>query len=379
MPKTILIFPFNLLSHYLRCLVLADRYDPSEYRILFQSSDRYDVHVERHGYETFKAKHFDSDFVMRCAVQFNFEWLNEADLAEVLLEQISAIELYRPEMVIGDVAPTLKMAAEFTNVIYISLLNGYLSKYYSEVRLLPRAHPLHPYLRLIPPGIRKNLVRMGEKITFKQIHRPFQQLRSGLKLKALSDYLSETEGDLNYICDLPALFPQRQLPGNYTCIGPLVYQGLATEPWITQLGPDKPIICVSMGSSGDWNRLSFLNDPYYSKYTVVIAGYRGNLFTGSHIIVKDLVNLPQLLSKASLMICHGGNGTLYLGVLANVYMLCITNHFEQEWNVQALERNNRGEFAIDPTDLQWREMISSGIKKTAALTSMPTLVLRQSL
>ena len=211
---------------------------------------------------------------------------------------------------------------------------------------------------------------MGEKFTFKQIHRPFHQLRIGLELNHLDNYLSETEGDLNYICDLPALFPQRQLPGNYTCIGPLVYQGLATELWIDQLGADKPIICVSMGSSGDWKVLSFLNDPYYSKYTVVIAGYRGNLYTGSHILVKDFVNLQQLLAKASLMICHGGNGTLYLGILANVYMLCITNHFEQEWNVQALERNNHGEFALDLTELQWRERIGSGIKKTAGLDSI---------
>ncbi|RYF20266.1 MAG: hypothetical protein EOO42_12735 [Flavobacteriales bacterium] len=74
------------------------------------------------------------------------------------------------------------------------------------------------------------------------------------------------------------------------------------------------------------------------------------------------------------MICHGGNGTLYLGILTNVYMLCLSSHFEQEWNVHALEKNKRGEFATDFTEAQWRERINAGIKKTAALTPMEDLV-----
>lgn len=374
MTKVILIFPFDLLSHYLRCLVLADRYDQNEYKILFQSSAKYNLYVEQHGYETFKAKHFDSDLVTQCAVKFNFDWITEPNLAEVLLDQISAIELYKPDIVIGDVAPTLKMAAEFTDVTYISLLNGYLTKYYSKVRLLPKAHPVYPYLRLLPLGVRNKLVQIGEKFTFKQIHKPFQTIRAALKLKVLQDYLSETEGDINYICDLPSLFPQLYLPENYKYIGPLVYQTLANEVWIDELSDDKPIICVSMGSSGDWNKLTFLNNPYYARYTIVIAGYVGNLFTASHLVVKNFVNLRQLLHKASLMICHGGNGTLYLGMLANVYMLCIANHFEQEWNVQALEKNKRGEFATALNEYEWRDQISNGIKKTEALIPMQPLV-----
>jgi UDP:flavonoid glycosyltransferase YjiC (YdhE family) len=362
--KVILIFPFDLLSHYLRCLVLADSYDQNEYRILFQSSKKYDHYVKKHGYGTFNAEQFDTDYVMQCTKNFDFSWLNEADLKKVLLSQIAVIENFSPAFVIGDVAPTLKMAAAYTGVKFISLLNGYLTKYYSETRKLSRANPAHAYLNLLPSGIKDIFTEIGEKVAFKKVHQPFKSLRKAFKLKPMDDYLSETEGDENYICDLPSLFPQRNLPSNFTFKGPLVYKNMLQEEWIEELSEEKPIICVSMGSSGDWQELVFLNDPYYAKYTIVIAGHTGSLFPAPHLIVKNFVNLPQLVSKASLMICHGGNGTIYLGVLAKVYLLCVANHFEQEWNVHALMAHGLGKFANGFTDQQWQAEIELGIIKT---------------
>jgi UDP:flavonoid glycosyltransferase YjiC (YdhE family) len=362
--KTILIFPFNLLSHYLRCLVLADSYDKNEFRILFQSSASYDPYVKKHGYETFIAKQFDTNYVMQCTTNFDFSWLNEVDIEQIFLSQTSTIERFEPDLVIGDVAPTLKMAAEFKGVTYLSLLNGYLTRYYSRTRKLSVTHPAYAYLRLLPVGIRDRFTEIGERIAFKKVHLPFKKLRKAWNLKPVADYLSETEGDINYICDLPTLFPQRNLPANFSFSAPLVYKNLAHEDWIDQLSGEKPIICVSMGSSGDWRKLVFLNDPYYAKYAIVIAGQTENLFHAPHLLVKEFVNLPQLMAKASLMICHGGNGTIYLGVLAKVYLLCVTSHFEQEWNVQTLMDHHLGEFANGLTPSQWRDQIELGIKKT---------------
>src|SRR5690606_10563786 len=112
--KTILFFPFNLLSHYLRCLVLADTYDRNEYRIYFISSDEYNEFVFKHGYEVFSCKQFSASEVMRCSRRFDFSWLNPADLEEVMLDQVRAIRELNADLVIGDMAPSLKMAAEIT-------------------------------------------------------------------------------------------------------------------------------------------------------------------------------------------------------------------------------------------------------------------------
>lgn len=357
--KTILIFPFNLLSHYLRCLVLADTYSKEEYKIYFLNSGIYDQYVLQQGYETFYCRQFNANHVMECAHQFEFSWLNEIDLEKVMLAQVEVIRALKADMVIGDVAPTLKMAASLTGTIHLSLLNGYLTKYYTSTRKISRTHKAYSLLKLLPEPIADLLTNYGEKITFKKIQEPFNVLRKKYGLEKVPDYLSEIEGDKNLICDLPALFPQSTLPPNYASIGPLIYQYQREHSlWLEELTPFKPVICVCMGSTGDWNKLKFLNDSYYSKYTIVTAGDRQKVLSGSHIISRTFVNLEALLKKSALMICHGGNGTMYSGIVNQVYMLCLSSHFEQEWNIDALAQAGFGKSANDFNEVMWKAEIA---------------------
>lgn len=357
--KTILFFPFNLLSHYLRCLVLADSYDKSQYQILFLHSPQYAGFVKQHGYETFSCAQFQSDYVMECARNFDFNWLNEAELERILLSQIAAIKKFDAAIVIGDVAPTLNMAAEYTGVKYISLLNGYMTKYYAFTRKVPRMHMSSGFLKVLPERIADLITDFAEKMTFRKIHLPFKQLRKKYGLQFRVDYISEIEGSSNLICDLPDLFPQKKLPANYTYTGPLIYQFLDEESdWLNHIPADKPVIFVSMGSTGDWQRLDFLNDPYYSRYVIITAGDTEKVVHAPHVISREFVNLTQVLKKSDLMICHGGNGTIYPGIMNRVYLLCLSSHFEQEWNMSALEKSGYGKSADQFTEQDWKDELS---------------------
>jgi len=356
--KTILIFPFNLLSHYLRCLVLADSYDKNEYNILFLSSSVYDGFVRKNGYQTFNCDQFDSSHVMDCAARFDFSWLNEQRLEDIFLSQVAVIHALKADIVIGDMAPSLKMAAEFTNTKYLCLMNGYMSRYYAITRKVPRAHRARKYLQVLPEILADSITDIAEKITFRLIHAPFKKLRKKYALSVQQDYIAEMEGDSNLICDLPELFPQRRLPANYAYAGPLVYNfGEESMLWLDEIAAGTTMICVSMGSTGDWEKLKFLNDPYYARYTIITAGDVHQVLSAPHIISRNFVNLPKLLHKASLMICHGGNGTIYPALLSNVYMFCVSSHFEQEWNMNALEKKGYGKSADDFDDETWKKEI----------------------
>ena len=357
--KLILVFPFNLLSHYLRCLVLADSYDKNQYRILFLHSPQYNRFVEDHGYSTFFCDQFQPEEVMECAKNFDFSWLNETDLERILFSQIAAIQQFKATMVIGDVAPTLNMAAEYTGVKYISLLNGYMTKYYALTRKVPRMHRSSSFLKVLPEKIADLITDFAEKITFRKIHTPFKSLRKKYNLQPKADYISEIEGDNNLICDFPDLFPQKNLPANYTFTGPLIYQysDLETD-WLEIIPKEKPVIFVSMGSTGDWERLAFLTDSYYSRYVIITAGDTRKLITAPHIISREFVNLTQVLQKSDLMICHGGNGTIYPGIINRVYLLCLSSHFEQEWNMNALEKNGYGKSADQFSAQNWKDELN---------------------
>lgn len=369
--KKVLFFPFELLAHYLRCLVLADRYNKDEYEVYFAYSESYHGFVEAHGYKSFVAPGFDPEVVMACAAKFDFSWLEYKSMEHVLLGQVSAIEELQPDLVIGDVAPTLKMAAEYTGVPYTALMNGYMSPYYAKGRKISRTHPAHSFLECIPGPLAAQFTAYGEQLAFWKIHKPFKQLRKKYKLKQLRSYLWENQGDENLICDLQELFPQRNLPSNYRIIGPLIYdqQEPETAMLLNRLDPYKPTICVCLGSTGNWAAMEFLNDADYAGFNIIAAGDVRRILSAAHIIARPFLNLPEVLEHSDLMICHGGNGTVNCGILKGVYMLCLTAHFEQEWNVEALERHGFGRSADDFSIEDWKQEISSALMKSKAISA----------
>ena len=358
--KTILVFPFNVQAHYLRCLVLADKFDKKEYTILFVESPQYSQYAEDCGYKTFPCKHFDADHVMACAKDFDFSWLNRSDLESIMLAQVAAIRKYKADMVIGDMSPSLKMAAEITSVKLVSLINGYMSKYYMLTRGVSRSMFGYSLMKKLPEPLSDRITDFAESIAFRYVHLPFRHIRQKYGLKSVKDYLSELEGDENIICDYEHLFPQQSLPAHYQVSGPLIYHPQSSEElWLTDLEENKPVIVVCMGSTGDWQKISFLNDPHYSQYLIIAAGDKKKVLAAPHIISKDFVNLSKVLQRADLMICHGGNGTMYNGIVNGVYMLCIPNNFEQEWNISAMERNGYGKAADCFKDSEWKNHIGT--------------------
>ena len=91
--KIILVFPFNLLSHYLRCLVLVNQYfNTDRYKILFLSSTDYNIFVQQNGYGIFNCGQFDSKAVIEYAEHFDFSWLNENDINRILSAQVRVMK-----------------------------------------------------------------------------------------------------------------------------------------------------------------------------------------------------------------------------------------------------------------------------------------------
>lgn len=178
-------------------------------------------------------------------------------------------------------------------------------------------------------------------------------------LKRVNHYLSELEGDITLLCDLPKLFPQKNMPGNFRFIGPLYYEGNHDEHEIvSSLSPDKKTILVSLGSSGDWKGVAFLNDEIFSGYNIIAAGKGADEYLPApHIIKKKFVNNMALLPHCDLMICHGGNGTIYQAIAHELPVLAFTSIFEQEWNMHRIEALGLGQMINDCSSPQEMDKI----------------------
>ncbi|MBD0277409.1 MAG: hypothetical protein ICV81_05520, partial [Flavisolibacter sp.] len=360
----LLVFPFNRLAHYLRCLVLAARLRPY-FRILLLHSADYASFIAQEDFETFNCRALDAAYVMQCIKKFSFGWLKAENLEPVFLDQVRIIKELKPYAVLGDQSPTLKMAAEKTGIPYLVLTNGYMTNFYNAPRKISPTHPLYAFLSLLPDNMAAFFTRTGEALTFRFIHNSFKRLRKKYGLKPLKNYWQECEGDLNLIPDLPQLFPLKKLPSYYKVIPPLFYTSADTALAASiQLDKTKKTLLVSMGSSGDWEKVGFLNDACFQQYNVVTAGDAHHLIKGPTVVSLSFVSAEAILPFTDLVICHGGNGTLYQALAYGIPLLCKTSHVEQEWNVQALERKGLGE-SLDriSTPIQYQKAVERWIDK----------------
>jgi UDP:flavonoid glycosyltransferase YjiC (YdhE family) len=336
----VLFFPFSLLSHYLRCIELAEAIK-EDCTVLFAGSPAYNGYIARHGFGIFDCANYDAREMIACASRFDFSWINEQSIERIFLDQVRCIEALRPDYVIGDGINTLKMAAGFTGVPYWSMINGYMTMYYAQVRDVPSAHPAAKYSKHLPIKVYSAIIRFAEQLAFRKVHKPFKKLRNKYKLKEYATLPLEMEGDLNFILDLPELFPQKMLPSNYFHLGPVYYTGRDPRTEI-EPRPGKPIILVSMGSSGSWQNMKLLSDPVFRSYHIITAGDDERVVNGPHISSCAFVSGNALWSRADLVICHGGNGTVYQALSYGIPVLCWPFLFEQEYNVKRIEQLRLG-------------------------------------
>lgn len=359
----IMVFPFNFLSHYLRCIVLSELLRVS-YDILFAADDDYNRFVYRNSFSTFDCIGWRGESILSKLKVFDFSWLNEHELERRFWERVAAIDIYKPKVVIGDNDPVLKMAAEYTGVWYVSLHNGYMTKYFAGERSISRRHSLWPLMKRLPGFLRSPLVQLGEAFAMRRIHAPFRKLRRQLGLRRSVDYIDELEGDMNLICDLTELFPQVNLPSNYCQVGPLIYDESSDERYkLSALDKDKKTIYVNLGSTGDWQSVAFLNDPYYKKYNIVTAGDEGGIVWAASFRFSFLP-ASAIFPYTDMVICHGGNGIINQALYFKKRILCKTTYFEQEWNADAVERAGWGK-TLDGVEslLELREIIDSWVLK----------------
>jgi UDP:flavonoid glycosyltransferase YjiC (YdhE family) len=337
----LLVFPYNVMAHYLRCLKLAKYFQPY-YNVKFLHSSRYHSFILKAGFETFECAALDADKVQKGIAAFDFSWLNESDLFYIYNEQVKAINKLKPIAVLGDMSPTLKMAAEKTGVVYLSLINGYMSRYYAYVRRMPRSYALYNFFHLLPANLFNFFANVGEHLYFHDLHRPFSKIRKSSVLSPKHSYMQELEGDINLLCDLPELFPQRDLPSHYYFIPPLYHQLSDDTTKIESIDTNKKTIYVTMGSTGNWKDVAFLNGPGYDMFNIITAGDRDKVIHGSNVFSYDFVDSCSLFSIVDVVICHGGNGSVYQALSFGIPVLCNTSHLEQEYNVDGLERQRLG-------------------------------------
>ncbi|MDD2386128.1 MAG: glycosyltransferase [Bacteroidales bacterium] len=335
----ILVAPYNLLAHYLRSIALVKNI-PNNAEIVFLKSGRYDNFVTANGYKLTQNTLNTYSTVIEKAASFDFSWINKKSVNRTVNELIEIIKTEKPDYIIGDTYLGMKIAAEYCNITLISIFNAYLTHHYNDLRPTPHNHKANKFKSKLSEKSWNTIVRTVEKLTLRKVHSPFRKIRRKLKLKQYRDLFDEFTGDKNILCDDPEIFPSIKLPDNYQYCGPLLYSyNVTNQQLLNFLSKDKTrkTILISMGSTGKITNIGDLKNYFWLNYNIVITGAKEGKQT-ENIYYTDFINFDETSHLIDLIICHGGNGTMYQAINKNIPAIAIPTIFEQEWNIHRFEK-----------------------------------------
>ncbi|NSW45209.1 MAG: hypothetical protein HPY79_05295 [Bacteroidales bacterium] len=334
--KKLLFAPFDLLSHYLRCLSIANYLDKNQYEIVFLRSQRYQSFVEANGYKITNATVNAYENVVSKASKFNFSWINKQSVRQTVNSFIQVIEDEKPDILFSDTFLGAKIVAEKLNLNHVALLNAYVTNYYAGLRDVPHHHKAIRFKKYVSPEKWERIVRSIEEMTLKQVHSPFRKLRLEWHLPPQNNLFDEFAGQYNLLCDDENIFPLRTKPDNYTYIGPVLYNCLKHSGNIKSFierNKHLPLLYITSGSSGKYIVPDILKIDELNQYAIIVAGYYEDV-EYKNMMFRKFVNFDDIAPDVDLVICHGGNGSVYQALNAGKRIIAVPWIFEQEWNVQ---------------------------------------------
>lgn len=168
-----------------------------------------------------------------------------------------------------------------------------------------------------------------------------------------------TGADITLLADVPQYFPTRNLPDNYHYIWPLTLKTDMPPPsWWPPQKTEKPLIYITMGATG-------IGDFFQRVYSLFKKSDMTAIITtdaqvpemetvDGKIYVESFLDVDLVMEECDLVVCHGGNGTIYQGLLHGKPIIGIPTIPDQAFNMRRVEAVGVGksltwkEFSRDP-------------------------------
>lgn len=327
------------LAHIARPFLLAESLDRDEFDVHFASDSYFefvfrDTHLTTHQIRSRSPQKFQSILENR-GILFDAQLLREYVQTE--------LELFRkvqPDIIVGDLRPSLAVSAPLAQLPYIALTNGYWSPHSAKKGLPALFSSKVRSLNWFQPLARR--VLKSEYRHFQNIL-PFvyaaqakglDDVRSEYGLPKFSDYLTGfTWGDFTLFSDSPGLVQLELLPSNHRFIGPVSWSPRISSPsWYHSLPGDRLLIYLCLGSSGP----AFLLPEIVRALSrfdanVMIASAGASMPTNlpANFFVAPYLPGEQVLQKTSVAITNGGSPSTYQALAAGVPVLGLPTNMDQ--------------------------------------------------
>jgi len=340
--KKILVMPDgNWLAHVSRPFELAKVLRAMGHEVIFAGSGRYMRLLDQAGFAIVSTKIIDPGRLLECIRRGRVNPFEFNELKEFVKEDLELFDRLKPDLALSDLRVSLSTSCQVAKIPLVTIMNASVTNYYAvKIRSVEHAKTgwlikkilgrrLYTWLEL-PNHIKKVIVTIDSF--------PYRKLRKEMGLTPCKNICDVIEGDLNLLTDIPEYAPTNNLPPNFHYIGPITWQSDIQSPsWLNNLSPDRPTLYFTMGSTGN---------PRFFQEAVKIFGkteYQCIMTTCGMVHIKDVPRnffitdyapADKIMEKSDVVICHGGNGTIYQAMSKGVPIVGIPTHWDQEFNMQ---------------------------------------------
>ncbi len=338
MARILVVMNAHALAHVSRPLEAAKILRDRGHEILFAGRGNYLGVAEKAGFEIASLPYISEEQLVEATRTQKLHKLFRIEQLEGFVDaELELYKRFKPDLVIVENRPTAITSAELAGIRSVGILNVHMSQYkevpFNSLRNLARVGAGFPlkYTDRI-----ENII---EGIFIDQtMMRDMAKLRRRFGLKKKHGFANE-EGDFNLFPDIPEFSPVYKLPDNARYVGPLTWRNDLPPPaCLGQIDEKKKCIYFTIGSSGLDELIENIQSYLPTDMPIIVAtgakSWDGDFDLPSNVYLEKYVNTETLLPRCDLVVCHGGNGTIYQALNQGVPVVGIAMHEEQLYGLK---------------------------------------------
>lgn len=342
-PVILLVAEAVTLAHFARIVSLAKALDTAAYEVVVASDPRYADLEPLPGY-AFQAIRSIPSAKFSHALAQGKPLYDAKTLVQYVEDDLVLLDRVKPDLVVGDFRLSLAVSAPLRHIPYAAVVNAYWSPYADIAYPVPDL----PMTRILGVSLAQKLFNLARPIAFALHARPLIQVRRRYKLPSLGHDLRAVYswGDYTLYADVPEWVPMQPLPANHRHLGAPLWSAQVSLPqWWGGLPQDKPVVLLTLGSSGRADLLPMVLSALSELPITVVAATAGKIDLAdvpANAYVANYLPLDHAAQRSSLVICNGGSLTTYQALACGLPVLGVCSNMDQLLNMNAIEHLGAG-------------------------------------
>ena len=340
--RVLLVAEAVTLAHVARPAALARLLDRQRYEVVFASADRYrslfsDLDVPLRTIHSIAPEQFQQ------ALSSGRPLYDEATLHAYVEEDLALLGEVEPDVVIGDLRQSLSVSARVAGVPYVALMNAYWSPYGRQRYPIPSV----PASRVLGPRLAQAAFNVVRPLVFALHTLPLNRVKRRYGLQPVGFDLRRVYTDAEYVAypDSERLIPTYGRAPNHRYLGPLLWSPpLKIPEWWDDLPKDRPLVYITLGSSGSTRLLASVVEALASEPVAVIAAVVDAALSSVPTNVWHAEYLPgiEAAQRAEVVICNGGSPTSQQALAAGKPVIGLPANLDQHLNMEYVVRAGAG-------------------------------------